>query len=130
MICPVCNGDSGHDKYMKYCPNCGARLETHIMSEEGNRYSNLFITDDNFDENMEKLADENDFSYTQFITFLEKLPDGFTRQDNKNGYEEWVSVKTYPNHVIDCVAPIIESVVAYEFANGFMLFGDRDSIYD
>lgn len=36
MICSVCNRDNGHDEYMKYCPNCGARLETHIMSEEGN----------------------------------------------------------------------------------------------
>lgn len=94
------------------------------------RYSDLFITDDNFDENMEKLADENNFSYGQFVAFLEKLPNGFTKQDNKNDYEEWVSVKTYPNHAIDCVAPIVESIVAYEFANGFMLFGEHDSIYD
>ena len=50
--------------------------------------------------------------------------------DMKNGYEEWVSVKTYPNHCIDCVSPIVESVVAYEFANGFMLFGERDSMWD
>ena len=76
---------------------------------------------------MEKLADENNFRYGQFITFLEKLPDGFTKQDNENGYEEWVCVKVSPNH---CVAPIVESVVAYEFANGFMLFGERDSMWD
>lgn len=34
MLCPVCNADNGHDKYMKYCPNCGARLEDYIKSEE------------------------------------------------------------------------------------------------
>ena len=30
MICPVCNVDNRHDEYMKYCPNCGARLENNI----------------------------------------------------------------------------------------------------
>ncbi|MCM1236440.1 MAG: hypothetical protein NC489_40695, partial [Ruminococcus flavefaciens] len=35
-----------------------------------------------------------------------------------------------PNFAIDCVAPIIETATAYEFANGFMVFGIRDSFYD
>ena len=30
MICPVCNADNKHDEYMRYCPNCGARLEKNI----------------------------------------------------------------------------------------------------
>ena len=34
MLCPVCNADNCHDEYMKYCPNCGARLEDCIKSEE------------------------------------------------------------------------------------------------
>ena len=90
----------------------------------------MIITDDNFDENMEKLADENGFQYNQFIKFLKELPKDFTKQINKSGYEEWVSVKTYPNHSIDCASPIVVSTVAYEFANGFMVFGERDSMYD
>lgn len=94
------------------------------------RYSDLVITDEIFDENMEKTAEENGFSHLQFLEFVEELPKGFTRQENENGYEEWVSVKIYPNHCIDCVSPIVESVVAYEFANGFMLFGERDSMWD
>ena len=94
------------------------------------RYSDLIITDDIFDENMERTAEENGFSHLQFLKFVEKLPEGFSKQDNKNGYEEWVSVRTSPNHAIDCIAPIVESVVAYEFGNGFMLFGERDSLWD
>lgn len=35
MLCPICNANNGHDEYMKYCPNCGARLEDYIKSEEG-----------------------------------------------------------------------------------------------
>lgn len=96
------------------------------------RYSDLIITDEIFDENMERLADENDFLYGQFLDFVEKLPKelNFTKQDNKNGYEEWISVRSLPNHAIDCISPIVESIVAYEFANGFMLFGERDSLWD
>ena len=26
MICPVCNADNGHDECMRYCPNCGAKM--------------------------------------------------------------------------------------------------------
>lgn len=90
----------------------------------------MIITDDNFDENMEKLADENGFQYGQFIKFIEDLSNDFIQQINKNGYEEWISVKTYPNYSIDCASPIIICTFAYEFANGFMVFGERDSMYD
>lgn len=34
MLCPVCNKDNGHDEYMRYCPNCGSRLEGYVKSEE------------------------------------------------------------------------------------------------
>lgn len=33
MICPVCNVDSGHYEYMKYCSNCGARLDRFKFEE-------------------------------------------------------------------------------------------------
>ena len=79
---------------------------------------------------MEKLADENGFQYGQFIDFTKDLSKDFTKQINKNGYEEWVSVKTHPNHSIDCSSPIVVNTLAYEFANGFMIFGERDSMYD
>lgn len=34
MLCPVCNMDNANDKYMRFCPNCGARLEKYIRNEE------------------------------------------------------------------------------------------------
>ena len=34
MICPICNADNKHDEYMRYCPNCGSRLEKYIKNEE------------------------------------------------------------------------------------------------
>lgn len=91
------------------------------------RYSNVIITDENFDEEMERLADQNNYNYSQCIGFAEKLSDDFIVQQNDNGYEEWVCQKVYPDFSIDCVTPIIEAVVAYEFANGFMLFYDISS---
>ena len=42
------------------------------------RYSDLVITDDIFDENMERTAEENGFSHLQFLKFVEKLPEGFS----------------------------------------------------
>lgn len=33
MLCPVCNKDNGHDEYMRYCPNCGSRLEDYTKNE-------------------------------------------------------------------------------------------------
>lgn len=28
MICSECDSDNGHDEYMNYCPNCGAKMES------------------------------------------------------------------------------------------------------
>lgn len=94
------------------------------------KYSEVIITDENMDEEMEKLADQNGYKYIQFIDFIDKLTIGFTLQESKHGYDEWVIVKALPNHSIDCASPIIESIIAYEFGNGFMVFGDRDSMWD
>lgn len=93
------------------------------------RYSDKIITDDNYDVEMEKLADENGFGYNQ-SDFVEILDRRFTKQENDQGYEEWVKQVVKPNHSIDCASPIIESELAYEFANGFIVFGERDSMWD
>lgn len=94
------------------------------------KYSNTIITDDNMDEEMERLADQNGYGYNQCLGLYDKLSVGFTVQKNKNGYEEWINQKVLPNHSIDCIAPIIETAIAYEFGNGFLLFGERDSMWD
>lgn len=94
------------------------------------RYSEVIIIDDNADEEMERLADQNGYGYNQYIGLYDNLSGEFTVQQNPNGYEEWVNVRVLPNHSINCVAPIVNSVMAYEFGNGYMLFGERDSIFD
>jgi len=94
------------------------------------KYSNIIITNDNSDEEMERLADQNEYMYSQFIKFASSLDEGFTIQQNKHGYDEWVNQKVLPNHSIDCVAPIFEAILAYEFGNGFMLFAVYDSMWD
>lgn len=71
-----------------------------------------------------------DFSMDSLLNSSKIYQMIFIKQINKNGYEEWISVKTYPNHSIDCASPIIICKFAYEFANGFMVFGERDSMYD
>ena len=94
------------------------------------KYSTVIITDENEDEECEKIADQNGFKYSQYIGFQEHLTEDFSEQENKNGYAEWIFARTLPNHAIDCVSQIIEYIFAYEFGNGFMLFGDRDSLFD
>ncbi len=94
------------------------------------KYSNVIITDDNSDNEMERLADQNGYTYNRFLEFVDSIGSGFNVQENKHGYEEWVNQKVLPNHSINCVAPITEAVLAYEFGNGYMLFGDRDSMWD
>lgn len=94
------------------------------------RYSDVVITDNNEDEEMEKLAEENGYPIWHYLGFEEKLPHNkFYEQENEHGYAEWVCQKVLPNHSIDCVAPDVHNFMAYEFANGFMIFGERDSIY-
>lgn len=90
----------------------------------------IFITDDNYDQEFEKLCDENGFSYGQDNEFVKQLPDGFQKQQNDNGYEEWCKVAFSPNHAIDCASQIEEYWMAYEFANGFIIIYDRSSLFD
>lgn len=33
MICSECGEDNGYDKYMNYCPNCGAKMVESQKSE-------------------------------------------------------------------------------------------------
>lgn len=96
-------------------------------NETNKKYSDLILTDDNFDENMEKLADENGYNYSDYIDFVKELPEGFSKQINENGYEEWILMKVYPDHSWDCIFPIIQTILAYEFANGFILFANIDA---
>lgn len=75
------------------------------------RYSHTFLSDDNFDEEVEKLADLVGISYTDYSCFAEKLDDTFRNQENGLGFEEWIRSCTYPSMTDDGEA------IAYQKGN-------------
>jgi hypothetical protein len=90
------------------------------ISDNTSRYSNVIITDDNFDEELEKLCDVIDMPYGRYETFTEKLDDGFTKQKNEHGFDEWIK-----SSIVNRSAGISEATqtgqLAYEFGNGFVV---------
>lgn len=86
---------------------------------------NIIITDDNFDEEFERICDEKGYSYGCGVEFVESLPEGFTKSDNI-----CVKVIIEPNIAIDCSSAIENYKIAFQFANGFMIFTERSSLYD
>lgn len=90
----------------------------------------ITITDENYDYEFERICDEKGFSYGQSCEFVETLPEGFSKQQNDNGGDEWVKFSVKPNIAIDCTSEIEEYWIAFEFANGFMIIYERDSMYD
>ena len=85
------------------------------------KYSNIEITDDNFDEEYEKLAELFDIRGT-FNSFVSELPFSFVKQDN-NGVEEWLSSSNLKNNFSSSINQCIHSccMLAYEFKNGFLI---------
>lgn len=83
---------------------------------------NIFISDENYDLEHEKICDENGWSYGKESDFVKTLSSDFQKQIDDFGEEKWVSVSFYPDHVINCIGPIEIYGIAYEFANGFMIF--------
>lgn len=98
------------------------------------RYSDVYITDYNEDEEREKLCELlNQPYYAGSFWETEDFKEDkrFEKTcDEELDCEVWIAQVVLPNHAIDCIAPIIETAIAYEFANGFMVFGFRDSLYD
>lgn len=86
---------------------------------------NIIITDDNFDEEFEKICNENGYPYGCDVKFVDSLFKGFTKSDNK-----YVKVIIEPNIAIDCSSAIENYQIAFRFANGFMIFTERSSLYD
>lgn len=85
------------------------------------KYSNTILTDNNFDEELEKLCDKVNISHNEYESFEEKLPKDFIVQDN-NGIDEWISYSINPDFSIDCIRAFQKGFLAYEFGNGFMIF--------
>jgi hypothetical protein len=95
-----------------------------------NNRKNISITDKNYDFEYEKICEENGYPYCIYSEFVEKLSSKFFKSTDENGCEIWCEVTFKPNYAIDCSSAIEEYQIAYEFANGFMVFHERSSFYD
>ncbi len=84
------------------------------------RYSNVILTDDNFDEEFEKLCELMGYTYESYENFVEELEEDFNMQYN-NGIEEWLRYGVYPNKGSDFRQAYQIGQVAYEFGNGFIV---------
>lgn len=82
--------------------------------EEIKRRSITNITDDNYDEEFEKLCDLNGYRYDMGVKFVEKLPDGFHEVNVESAKDS-----DYVKCVMDWSGN--EEYQAYKFANGFMI---------
>lgn len=85
------------------------------------KYSNLILTDDNFDEELEKLCKKINISNTQYDSFESKLTKDFYKQNNE-GVEEWISYGVFPKVCCGCIQAYQKGYLAYEFGNGFIIF--------
>ena len=85
------------------------------------KYSNTILTDDNFDEELEKLCSKININYIEYESFFKKLPKYFTLQNN-NGIDEWISYSINPDFSSDCKQAYQKGYLAYEFGNDFMVF--------
>lgn len=85
------------------------------------RYSNTVLIDENFDEEIEKLAEIIGVSFMDFDKFIEELDSSFTLQTHNLGFDEWVCVKIINQN--PAISEASEDVhLAYEFGNGFVVF--------
>lgn len=115
--------------------NCYTKLIESNVPEGTRRYSNTVICDANEDEEMEYIADTFGYSYSSYQGFKKTLDNSFSPQlakDERNSkaldFVEWVSAKTLPNHSVDFNAGVLVCTLAYEFANGFMVFQTEEPI--
>lgn len=83
-------------------------------------YSSIVLTDDNFDDELEKLCASIKLNLNSSNSFVDKLEEDFELQNN-NGKEEWIRCETIPNISSDCRQVYQKGQLAYEFANGFIV---------
>lgn len=86
------------------------------------KYSNVILTDENFDTEIETLATIIGIPFTKYENFVEILPSGFTCQTHEKGFEEWICFETVPSFSSDCASAYQKGYLAYEFGNGFIIF--------
>lgn len=91
----------------------------------------IIITDDNYDEEFEKICDARGCLYGIANEFFTELPAGFEKQSKeKEDDEDYCKVKIEPNIATDCSSAIENYELAYEFKNGFIIISERDSLFD
>lgn len=86
------------------------------------KYSNTILTDDNFDEEIEKLSEIIGIHFNNCDGFTEKLTDSFSCQTHEKGFEEWIMSGVYPSAGSACGDAYQKGYLAYEFGNGFAIF--------
>lgn len=85
------------------------------------KYSNTILFDNNFDKELELLCDTVGIPYSNYENFAATLPDGYIKQTNTNGFEEWINCKTVPDKGSDFKQARQVGTLAYEFGNGFIV---------
>lgn len=85
------------------------------------KYSDTILTDDNFDEEIEKLASVIGIPFVNYEGFVDTLtPSVYTCQTHEKGFEEWIMCVTFPSASMG--EAYQKGFLAYEFGNGFVIF--------
>lgn len=95
------------------------------------KYSETILTDDNFDDELEKLLNTIGECGIEWDTFVDKLDDSFEKQENDLGFEEWIKTTKGLHMDISAMHAGIsqackEGKIAYEFGNGFIILNFVD----
>ena len=99
-----------------------------IMGEVMDSYSKVKITDDNMDNELERLCEIVGVNTRNYENTLNKLPEGFHKypcvgKDNENlGFSCWMKSKVVPNKGSDFSQAFEAGLIAFEFGNCFLVF--------
>lgn len=92
----------------------------------------IIITDNNYDEEWERLCDAHGWKYSRESKFVDELPEGFSENKDKENCDDYdySKVSFEPNVAVGCTSAIENYETAWKFKNGFMIVYDRDSMFD
>ncbi len=95
------------------------------------KYSKTILSDENFDDELEKLLNVIGECGKEFDGFVDKLDNSFTKQKNNLGFDEWISTTKELHMDISAMHAGItqackEGKIAYEFGNGFIILNFVD----
>lgn len=114
--------------------NCYLKFKEGFIPLDTKRYSNIEICDSNEDEEMEKLAELIGVSYSSYLGFSPAIDKKYTpqlsslKEPNKGDFVEWCNSHTEPCHSVGYNAGTLICKLAYEFANGYMIFQVEEPI--